>query len=498
MNYLKIKFFIAIICVVNSFSIIGQMDTHGEWPKPLFEKYTKEFELTHLVEIVKGDHGWFYACIRDFMIDHNGRMWLAGQYGLAYSDDKGLSWEKSITKYAIWAIYETRNHTLLASSNNSFVLRSEDGGKNWNRQKVFGKRGPTGRTSHGEHYSDIFYSNIGGETIIRTCQNSEQLLLSNDEGKNWTVIVGPDDPTSIHSLGDSLVIMFTYDRMYLSRDKCKTWQLSHKGLPPKAEDNNHDVIIEPIITEDDFILSVICQSHWNTSKGNLYSYNLKTENWSPYPSAETNFWERGYLTAAGKNRLLSFRFYQFTTGTQDSLAISMNNGKSWATLRNYHRYSPTFINNYQVDGNNFYFLSDGDLWVLHFPERCVDPMPELAETGIGVPGANSLTYMILPVDRFIESAKTSVYQKCACEGEGFSQFVLHLAEDYDSGKITLTNLGADREIGQIERSIDIKLKAGDYELLLYNSGFAAGCYQLNIFFEIGNKTKEVETVFYFY
>jgi hypothetical protein len=322
-------------------TVHGQMKTDGEWPKPSITNHKTDQAVLTVIDIAQGDAGWFDDYLHCIIVDHNGRMWMAGQYGLAYSDNEGLSWKKSITKYAIYSIFETKNHTLLASSNNSFVLFSIDNGKTWKHQNIFDKNGPTGKSSHGERYNDIFYTQVTNKLIVRTCQYSQKLLLSEDEGKTWQIIEGPDEPTSIYAISNSLVVMFTRDAMYISHDGCKTWKKEHSGLP-KPNDPMYDVIECGIVTENGKIMALINhqknedskekvksdedEDENETYKRKMYIFDTIKNNWQVDTSFPIYDWGEDCLLNIGNKRMMLYDF------EKKNWSLSTDDGKSWNSL----------------------------------------------------------------------------------------------------------------------------------------------------------------------
>jgi hypothetical protein len=345
----------------------SQRKTDGNWPEPAFEKFPSGFDTVSMVELAEGDMGWFNNYLNAVMVDHAGRIWLAGEYGLAYSDDGGLKWKKSITKYSICEVYETPNHVLLASSNNSFVLRSDDRGKSWKHQKVFGSKGPTGQTSHGEHYDDIFYTNIDDKHILRTTQFSQKLLLSTNDGESWEIIEGPDQPDystwpeRIFSIGDSIVVMFTHDQMYFSRDKCQTWTLEHEGLPvPKIE--MYDVIENGTVMEDGTILAQITSQAEDVYERSLYRFLLSERRWIPDPSWVNFGWSEDDMKAIGDNRLLLYDY------GENLYSISFDLGQTWTLLNGDYGYV-NYAKDLHVVGDRIYFIESANLSVINLPSK---------------------------------------------------------------------------------------------------------------------------------
>jgi hypothetical protein len=496
-KYLKQTFSFILIFFFGSNLVFSQMKTAGHWPESLFKEYPNEHEYVNMVDIAYGDWGWFDDYVHAVMIDRNERIWLAGQYGLAYSDDNGLTWQKNITKYAIYEIFETRNHTLLASSNNDFVLRSEDGGENWSHQKVFGKNGPTGKSSHGENYNDIFYLQVDDKHILRTTDNSEILLLTDDEGKSWKKAKAPDYPKQIFNIGDSVLIMFSYDKMYISDDKGKNWKLSHDGLP-KPDDEMYDVIDCGVVMEDGFIMALINPQEQASDEdyaAKAYKFDLKERKWKKYVEAGNFEWRQGDLTDLGENRMMmvdnsSIYGYEY-------YLLSLDKGITWGIINGEYKNS-SYPRDFYVYKNKVYMILGTSLTQINFPVVCEGTNLKTIENRITVTDSLAQKVIIFPIESIIDSGEVALYQKCDDKGEGFAKFILHIPDDGIFKSINLYHTEMVEENTDLFKyDLNVDLKTGDYELWLYDKELS-GCFSIHSEYEINSSYKDAITVCYFY
>lgn len=471
------------------------MPTAGHWPEPAFKKYSPVMDHTVMIDIAYGSSGWFDDHVHAVMVDHNGRLWLAGQYGLAYSDDKGLSWKKSITEYTIYEIFETRKHTLLASSDNSFVLRSEDNGKTWTHQKALGKDGRTGKSSHGERYSDIFYLQVDDKNILRTTQYSDELLLSDDEGISWKKVKGPDHPEEIYNIGDSVLVMFTYDEMYISENKGKNWKKEHDGLP-KPKDEMYEMVDCGVVMEDGFILALIDPydpEEQDEYFRQAYTFDLKTKKWKLYEEAGHFDWSQDGLLDLGENRILTSDYEQGYSSRY--FQISFDKGITWSEINGEYE-SNSYITDFYVDDDVVWMIIGTSLVRVNFPKVCVEePLHPKGAKNLPVFISDSLTIFSVPENKITDSL--ALYQKCDSEIKDCATFFLHVPEDGIFTGFSIYTKQGDETTDFYKMKMSAELKAGDYELLFYHKNLT-GSFMMHSEFKMDGVYKDALTVCFFY
>lgn len=488
------QFLVSFLFVLISLRLCAQMNPAGDPPKAVYKKYPAEFPYLTVSKFVAGDLGWEDNFLNAFCVDHTGRMWIAGNHGLSYSDDNGLNWKISTSKYATYAIFETRKHTLLSSSNNEFLLRSTDDGKNWENTRV--SNVGSGRSSHGERYDDIFYVQVDDKRIIRTCQYNDILLVSDDDGVTWSKEKAPDTPESIFNIGDSLLVMFTYDDMYVSENRGNSWKRKRDGLPKnisKAEnDRNSGIIASGTVMDDGTIIAMVESQEEGSYDNYMYFFDTKSDSWKRSNSTNAYTWKQSGIYNGGKDRLLLYNSENF------EFDVSYDKGATWGKMfSNEHMWDFPF--SVFPNDNNVYFIHYTDISVIHFPAACTTvQLP--ADYQVYTPEDTSRNKLVLfpSPEKFVDSkAPFGLYQLCAWTGEGYSRFLLHIPSDTNIEEIKLLHRYNGRIIvAQLFKTV-VSLGPGDYELLYYNSTFR-GCYYLNIVFKGAFLGDQSGTVCYFY
>lgn len=487
---LRVKCVITILFI--PVFLFAQQETDGDWPEPAYQKFPSQHDFTAVVDIARGDYGWFDNYLHAVMVDHNDRIWLAGRYGLAYSDDNGLKWHRSYSMNSVCDVFETRNHTLLASSDNSYTLRSVNNGIKWTRLRVFGRGGPSGRSSHGERYTDVFYVQLNDKRILRTCQYSNKLLLSDDEGRTWRIVNGPDHPVSIHNIGDTLAVMFTYDEMYTSKDGGETWTKQREGLPlPKNPE--YEVINTGTVLDDGTVMALVTVQEEDVYEHYAWFYNTRNNKWSADTSRRKYSWGQSMLHAVGNNRLL---LYDHVT---NSYSMSFDKGNSWGNITGKEYMS--YIQDIHVSNDKIYFVSSSTLSCINLPAICSENSGELPlsdEPYISLPDSSRGKIAIAPLKAESECESFCMYQKCAVRGPGYTSLIMHVEEPDTLNVINILHWEGDVMI--IEETLEIyaALQPGDYAVHIYNNVGWSGAYYLQCRF-VSDRPEDVNgTVCYFY
>ncbi|HTF06282.1 MAG TPA: sialidase family protein, partial [Bacteroidia bacterium] len=346
------------------------------------------------------------------------------------------------------------------------------------------------RSSHGERYTDIFYVQLDSTRILRTCQASDQLLLSDDEGKTWKVVKAPDHAISIFNIRDSIAVMFTYDQMYISSDRGATWKREKKGLP-KPQDEMYGVISTGVVTEDGTIMALVSAQEDEVYQHLAYFYDLKKGKWEKDQTGRVYEWSSDEFFPAGGNAIL------LRNGETDKYSISYDKGKTWGVLNpNDPVGHPQDL---FIQDNRIYIVA-GNLYFFQFPPACTERNPEPPVVkGPHVSLNDSLKgkLLLFPVKMALASDQVSVYQQCAGKDGGCSKFIMHVPNDTVITVINILHLEGDVQV--IEETYDVyaTLQAGNYELWLYNISLT-GCYFLQCRFKNETAGQRIGTSCYFY
>jgi photosystem II stability/assembly factor-like uncharacterized protein len=173
--------------------------------------------------------GLVYYNFNFIVFDSSDVTYAGTDLGLFRSDDHGGSWgraDSGITDKAVKALAINRSNVLFAGNENlstrtGKILRSTDGGVNWEELKTVPNGG-----------DELAVSRAG--TILAAAGGIE--YRSTDDGNTWNEIVGINSAVLCFACDSSGVIFaggtgYLYGNLWMSSDEGLTWSITSNGLP---------------------------------------------------------------------------------------------------------------------------------------------------------------------------------------------------------------------------------------------------------------------------
>lgn len=276
---------------------------------------------------------------RSVFVDNQQVVYVAtGNGGLAVSHDRGVTWTNYTTSNGlpsnnVTAVYVDDN-TIYAGTSSKLSI-STDGGASW--------------LSFNQNFNALSAIYASGQNIyVIARQGQPKLFISRDGGSTWNINNTVPSSQGVYGVGSVVYVATINNGVYISNDEGSTWTQSTTGL---GSNNVHGIYASAdgqtiyAATAGGLSISTNAGSDWLNYTTGLASTNIlavyaigstiyaATDKGLSIGSVINNNWVgNNYLTSDRIPSVTASGTYIYAIATDSGLAISTDNGNSWATI----------------------------------------------------------------------------------------------------------------------------------------------------------------------